>query len=1636
MASTCTDDKARLAAPVATMSASSAQADLPPGGHAGSKIPSLFAMFKVLQAGKQHPLELKDLPTAPTYRKEYKTFRRLFERKKSVRKVLWQMYGTKCIAAQVIYLFGFVLPTFLGPLFLQGLLRELAGKKNAFRDENFLDCAAEDGAGGSCTWYYAYAMILSTFFAVPCSTWAEYSMTQIGLSIRAVLSILVYDVTCLELAAHAANPAKDLNLVAQDCQRFIEFALLLPRFFSAPFVIAAGIVYIYVLIGPAVFAGLALMVITIPITRKIAKKMTKLSVEKMKAADDRVQYMNQVVEGIKVVKSGAWEVPMLLEVEKKRENELDKLLQFAIYKGITGPLAITIPTLASVVIFLVYAAYSDVTLTASDAFPVVAMLAVIRPPFVTFPLVLNLATQVLASVKRFDEFLSRERLAHSLCLLPGTRETREEAEKSEVVADTKESVKEDLAAGDVGEDSPKLIHLEDECQWHQKSLPNGKTKQTQPAGTPPGQKSKQDTLAAKQPPSPTASVATGNKSDLSEKEDFKLSFCFDLQPGSLTVIVGPVGAGKTALLSALLGEMRSCAESARTQDVEKAIAASERDGAENRPPTRSSPTPRPSVLLREKLKLGNTKGIGYCSQSAFVQHMSVRDNILFTSDFDETWYDLVVKLSCLEEDFQQFPEGDQTEVGERGITLSGGQKTRLALARALYKRFSVLLLDDVFSAWDVHVTRKVFRNLKLYNSVFGTTVILVTHNVGLLTSAVARNIDESEELQVKNENDLPAPDASNSDPLVHSPPAEPATSVETITGDLDPAIDQILQVASGGTVTAQKNPNYRIQAATMTPAPNGDRFAAKCSYLQRVLESVTSKEGQVQVGKALRDDTAAIEQITLVDESAPDAAESATEALPATPIAKAVAQTTLVEKETKEEGAVSLQVWAVYLLSGNHSFVYAGLFLGSFVLAEAGYVGIDAWLAQWTNDSFSEQPLGFYLGIYGLIAFFYLCAQLLRSVWTAYFGYYSGRNLHRQMLYALFFAPYIFFEKTPSGRILTRVTKDINDIDMMLPDRVQFLLMCGLRCVSILIVISATSYFFVAFLVVVAVLYYYLTLYYRFSSTNLQRLEAVTRGPVTSKLTELSQQGLVIVRSFRVHETFSEQYAKLLQENLVAFQTARLLELWLTTVLMLLGALVIGGCSLSLLLLNELEPNSMNPGMLGLSITMSFNIIMNMNMAAKSWAQVEAQLNAVERVYEYSRLPLEDENYPAYALVKRTTKRRKSTSFATLEEAAAASKPTVLGKLLLEPALLEQRGELQQAVTAAMKPTTVASTKPLNSNKFNLKNEITFQNCELIYRPGLPPAVQDFSLTIKAGECIGICGRTGSGKSSLFAMLLRLVPLHKGKIFLGNIHDGTSDASTNSGFDISELPLQTLRKFVTIIPQDPVLFSGTLRDNVDVFKRLSDDEVMQALEQAQVPVHQHDQDRAEEVDGTKSDEVGAAAGDQNGADVLFLEEQTATSHANKILSLPVAANGSNWSMGERQLICLARAIADLNSKTSAATSPAVPPVGNVDQGNAIAEILPANSKRILLLDEATSVVDAATDEKIQEVLRGPAFAGHTRLVIAHRIETIRDADRIVVLDHGKLVEAGAPKELLERPDGFFSKLYRNRISTGNVGKVE
>ncbi|XP_020807936.1 multidrug resistance-associated protein 1 isoform X15 [Drosophila serrata] len=239
------------------------------------------------------------------------------------------------------------------------------------------------------------------------------------------------------------------------------------------------------------------------------------------------------------------------------------------------------------------------------------------------------------------------------------------------------------------------------------------------------------------------------------------------------------------------------------------------------------------------------------------------------------------------------------------------------------------------------------------------------------------------------------------------------------------------------------------------------------------------------------------------------------------------------------------------------------------------------------------------------------------------------------------------------------------------------------------------------------------------------------------------------------------------------------------------------------------------------------------------------------------------------------------------------------------------------------------------------EGRVEFQNFQVRYREGLDLVLRGVSFNIKGGEKVGIVGRTGAGKSSLTLALFRIIEAAGGRISI-------------DGVDIATMGLHMLRSRLTIIPQDPVLFSGSLRINLDPFEIKTDDEIWKALELSHL----------------KSFVKSLAAG----------------------LNHEIAEGGENLSVGQRQLVCLARAL--------------------------------LRKTKVLVLDEATAAVDLETDDLIQKTIR-TEFKECTVLTIAHRLNTILDSDKVIVLDKGQITEFASPTELLDNPKSAFYSMAKD-----------
>ena len=447
---------------------------------------------------------------------------------------------------------------------------------------------------------------------------------ETGMRVKSCLTAAIYSKsTRLSNEGRAAKSTGDIvNYMAVDTQRLQDLAQYGQQLWSAPFQIILCMLSLYQLLGVSCFAGVAAMIVMIPINGMIARWMKTLQKEQMKNKDARTKLIAEILNNMKSIKLYAWTTAFASRLNHIRnEQELKTLRKIGATQAISTFTWSTTPFLVSCSTFGVFVLTQDRALTSDIVFPALTLFNLLTFPLAILPMVITAIVEASVAVGRITGYLAADELQDNAVLRePAVEETGDES-----------------------------VRIRD------------------------------------------ASFTWDKNAEVRALHDIN----FAAHKGELACIVGRVGAGKSSLLSAVLGDMWKI---------------------------------KGEVVLRGKS--------AYVPQQAWVMNASVRENIVFGHRWDPQFYDKTVAACALRDDFAQLPDGDQTEVGERGISLSGGQKARLTLARAVYARADVYLLDDCLSAVDQHVGRHLIDNvLGPKGLLAGKTRILATNSIPVLMEA-------------------------------------------------------------------------------------------------------------------------------------------------------------------------------------------------------------------------------------------------------------------------------------------------------------------------------------------------------------------------------------------------------------------------------------------------------------------------------------------------------------------------------------------------------------------------------------------------------------------------------------------------------------------------------------------------------------------------------------------------------------------------------------------------------------------------------------------------------------------------------------------------------------------------------------
>ncbi|XP_033097216.1 multidrug resistance-associated protein 5-like [Anneissia japonica] len=1176
-----------------------------------------------------------------------------------------------------------------------------------------------------------------------------------------------------------------VNICTNDSQRIHDVVVVGNFLLSSIFLVIAVLIAVGLIVGPSAVLGVFITFICFWPLQIVFGKLTSVIRQKgIIITDHRVQKMNELLTYVKLIKMYAWEKPFSESIIGIRKEEKGTLEKAGYLQSISISIAPITPNIATVCCVLIHIGFGN-TLTASEVFTLVALLNTLR--FVLGPLTwaIRLLAEAGIAVRRMQNVLimddmqplhyiskeSKYAVILSDASLAWDKQDKKEPQNPGQKGNKKSSNQNNRAAKKPVETQDVSFQV-DMPEVDEKQGGNGIRREVNRRGSVPIEEL--DRILKESTKPKRLPVLTEGVAEVLHNIDLHL------EKGKLTGVCGAVGSGKSSLISAILGQMH--------------------------------------LLEGECLINGS---FAYSAQEAWMFNATLRENILFGREFNQERYEMVLEACSLKPDIKILTNGDETEIGERGINLSGGQKQRISLARALYADQDIYLLDDPLSAVDAHVGQHIFENC-IKTALKDKTVLFVTHQLQYLKDC-----------------------------------------------------DNVVTMKDG--FIAEIGTHDELIAAKGEYALLIETFHAKQENEEEEEEEVVEFEGEEDAASVGSGRTGSFKRsVSRMSSKSVKSVESM----------DMENEGQLIQKEQQGEGAIKGVTFKGYI-NAMGGVLMTVILLSVYVLMIGSLSFNNIWLSIWLDagsgnttiivngtevisDSIADNPdLNFYTLVYGLTLVAIIIFAACKSGIFAKLTLRASSNMHDDLFRTVFRCPMSFFDTTPTGRILNRFSTDLNEVDTLLPLNLELFLQNSLIVLFALLVIAFVFPYFLIAVVPLALVFAFILTLYRRGIRDLKRIENVCRSPYYSHISA-TVQGLSTIHAYNKTSEFIERFKELLDYQSLPYLLFRISTRWagirLETIVIIISTLTN--------LLIVIFKDNISPSDAGLVVSYTVQITGMFQFLVIMASETEARFTSVERILNYVR----------------------------------DLKPEA--------------------------PATIEETKP--TAEWPQKGKIQFKNYKMRYRDGLPLVLKGVNIEIKPQEKIGIVGRTGSGKSSLGVGLFRLVEAADGEIVI----DGVS---------LGKIGLSDLRSKLSIIPQDPVLFLGTVRYNLDPNNSFEDIHLWKALERT------------------------------------YMKEKI-QSLDNKLESA-VVEGGDNFSVGERQLLCMARAL--------------------------------LRNSRVLMLDEATAAIDTETDSLVQKTIR-EEFKSCTMLTIAHRLNTIMDCDKILVMDAGKVAEYDKPATLLANSKSIFA----------------
>ncbi|KAG0349542.1 hypothetical protein BG004_004395 [Podila humilis] len=1325
--------------------------------------------------------------------------------------------------------------------------------------------------------------------------------TRIGVQVRAGLMVLIYRKS-LKLSSAHGGIGNIINLISNDCNRVAESFVNFHFLWSSALEILVVIALAFVELQLAAVPALVILLLLFPVQYLLSNLTARVSAMATASTTARIHIMSELLTAIKLIKFYAWESYFKDRVTRVRAKEMGEFRRGMYLKITSFALVFAAPVVTTLACICVYELTNegpDGKVMASVVFTILSLFNTLRYPLIMLPIAVKTSLSALLSFDRLDAFLRLpevEPLPHGGFSDSFQDSDRELSKSVSVVADGLVMNGSATGTGDIKEMA--RLELRREIAGLRIYIKDADF------GWPDAKES-----------NPTLKFVN-----------------MSVKPKTLVAIVGDVGSGKSSTLAAIMGQIR--------------------------------------LLAGERVVRG---ALAYVPHDAWLLNATLKENIIFGSPFDRQKYNDILRVCALNRDLSLLSAGDETEIGERGINLSVGQRQRVSLARAVYSNADIMLLDDPLSGMDAQIGKHIFQEcIKGYLA--SKTVIYTTNQLQHLSQCdhviamKAGSVEAQgtyEELMAQDltfarivQESMEIEDPDQMHELINEIRLEPATEEEEDDDDngtgiastaasptTEKTFDNHLSIPR--TITIQRGqskglslsdhfnnygkkvdgeePNHHATIHGQSSIiKNGKLTASNVSGRPNLLAQ-RSHSVSYQPSGASGHNTAANEQTihrlrelnahTIQNQMLNEQTISRIIERNQMTILGSMGQNRLTTVPTNREEnsmarAVERNQLTIHSLSGRDGLGSGGrgerLDLGYGVKSRdvvSGWSVAKAYLRKGTGIGVSVAVVLVFLATHGL--------RIFSDYWLRFI---VGREDQ--------------------------------------PDSHYYLAVYG-GLVAAVVVGAYGRAFFLSLVV------------FKKSLTYHDRiLRKIMRAPMSYfDVTPLARILNVFARHlYIVDEVLPDSILQMLQYMPLAIGTTILVIVivpWSAIAVVVLWGLV------WLLVHYSSRADERLKGMEAMTKGPIFA-----HLAATLDGLFSIRVYGAEERFDAFNLSRIDDNHKALFAMMQV--RSWLALYVDLISSVFVLVTAVIVVYFARDGSLDA-SEVGLAITNALQllifgqwsirmAAEVKSTKEsvcqLELYGMNIpaeapdvipenrppvdwpsQGEIEFKKVVLRYQNYGVAVLKKVSFVVQPGEKIGVVGKMGSGKTTLLISLLRVVEAAEGKILI-------------DGLDVREIGLQDLRSKIAIIPQEPVLFVGTIRSNLDPFHQRTDQEIWAAL------------------------------------DAVHLSANIKQNMPMK-LETAIIENGRNFSLGQRQLFCIARAI--------------------------------LFQSRILVLDEATSAVDLQTDLLIQETIK-KNFANCTVLMIAHRLNTIIECDKILVMEDGRVVEFDHPTKLIENKDGYFHSL--------------